>query len=119
MQLDSSNSDILSLVLTKEVAQYNKLLKIVHAHLNELTNSIKGLSFMSEEYEEMYDDLINDKVPDKWINYSCHISKCLPKWISEHKIRLDYMQVRKLRTTACVGNFLNFNLTFPGNYFQA
>lgn len=65
----------------------------MYNEIDELQKSIEGLTFMSESLENMFNALLKNTTPTNWLKYSCVVSKNLPKWISEHKMRIEYLQV--------------------------
>lgn len=52
----------LTTVLFQEVDRFNKLLRVLHASLENLKKAIKGLLVMSEQLEEVYKAFIKNQV---------------------------------------------------------
>lgn len=49
-------------MLFQEVDRFNKLLRVLHASLENLKKAIKGLLVMSEQLEEVYKAFIKNQV---------------------------------------------------------
>ena len=59
-------------VLRQEINRFDKLLGIIHTSLSSLRLAVKGEVLMSEQLEEAYNALLNNRVPKAWqvCNYS-------------------------------------------------
>ncbi|KAL0280091.1 UNVERIFIED_CONTAM: hypothetical protein PYX00_001484 [Menopon gallinae] len=81
----------LSTVLFQEVDRFNKLLKVIHASLEDLKKAIKGLLVMSDQLEEIYKSFVNNMVPKVWERSAYPSLKSLGSWIKDLELRLDFM----------------------------
>ena len=59
-------------VLRQEINRFDKLLGIIYTSLSSLRLAVKGEVLMSEQLEEAYNALLNNRVPKAWevCNYS-------------------------------------------------
>ena len=64
----------LGTVLLQEMDKFNVLLETVSATANELRNAIKGIVVMSQELDDMYTAILNNKVCN-W-RVACSVSCC-------------------------------------------
>ena len=52
--------------LTKEINNYNNFLNLLYADMSNIMSIIQGNMFFIEEYQEIMEDINNNKVPKKW-----------------------------------------------------
>ncbi|VTJ58965.1 Hypothetical predicted protein, partial [Marmota monax] len=57
---------VLIVFLNQEIGRFNKLLSVIHKSLKDLQLALKGESILTQELEEIYDSLLNTKVPLLW-----------------------------------------------------
>lgn len=54
-------------VLRQEINRFDRLLGIIYTSLSSLRLAVKGEVLMSEQLEEAYDALLNNRVPKAWV----------------------------------------------------
>jgi dynein heavy chain len=79
-------------VLLQELFKYNKLIEKVTTSLRQLQKAIEGLVMMSEELDEVYGKMINNKVPDAWHAQAYPSVKPLMSWVHNFVDRLKFIQ---------------------------
>ncbi|XP_072503821.1 dynein axonemal heavy chain 14 [Notamacropus eugenii] len=77
--------------LCQEIGRFNKLLSIIHQSLKELQGAVRGETTMNQKLEEIYECLINNKVPDLWQRTSYDTGKLLSAWVTFLLQRLAFI----------------------------
>ena len=67
-------------VLRQEINRFDRLLGIIHTSLSSLRLAVKGEVLMSEQLEEAYNALLNNRVPKAW--EVCKYSSIFLAWES-------------------------------------
>ncbi|XP_023289677.1 dynein heavy chain 6, axonemal [Orussus abietinus] len=81
-------------VLLHEVDRFNKLLKVIHASMENLQRAIKGFVVMSDILEKVFRALVNNQVPEIWHNVNVYPSlKTLGSWIRDLELRIDFIRI--------------------------
>ncbi|KAG4103981.1 dynein heavy chain and region D6 of dynein motor-domain-containing protein [Neocallimastix lanati (nom. inval.)] len=86
VQFEMSPTDV---VLLQEIIRYNNLLNEMRVSLNELLNGIKGIVVMSPELEEMYNYILDGRVPKIWNNYYQSLQP-LAGWTRDLILRIEF-----------------------------
>jgi hypothetical protein len=86
----------MSIILFKEIECYDNLLAIIHQSLNDLENSLKGCSVITEKLEEVFKSLAKNRVPTLWKKNAFLSIKKLGSWIFDLRMRIENIQVRIL-----------------------
>ena len=72
--------------------RYNKLLSEITVSLTQLHDAILGKINMSAVLDAMYTDLMNNKVPNNWINVSYPSLKPLASYMTDLTDRMTFMR---------------------------
>lgn len=72
----------LKIMLMQELARFNCLLVQVRLQLDALERGIKGLDLISEELEQVMENLLLNRVPAGW-KFLYHSLKPLNSWIQD------------------------------------
>merc|ERR1712136_184473 len=83
--------DSLTIFLVQEIEKFNRLLEAVSSSLVELKKAIVGEVVMSATLDDIYNDLLNNKVPAVWKTVSYPSLKPLKSWILDLKQRLLFI----------------------------
>lgn len=78
-------------VLQQELIRFNKLLNTVTSSLNTLIKAIDGLVAMSNELEEVFNKIFDNKVPELWQKVAYPSLKPLGSWVNDFVDRLEFM----------------------------
>ena len=79
-------------VLQQELIRFNKLLNTVTLSLNNLIKAIDGLVAMSNELEEVFNKIFDNKVPELWQKVAYPSLKPLGSWVNDFVERLEFME---------------------------
>lgn len=82
----------LTTYLMQEMERFNKLMIIMSKSLDELRDAIKGLAVMSEELDQMYNNILINKVPDKWTENAYPSLKPLSSWVKNLCERVEFIR---------------------------
>lgn len=75
----------------QEIARFNTLLSKVKVQLEQLERGIKGLELISEELEQMMENLLLNRVPQGW-KFLYHSLKPLSSWVTDLIKRCDQLR---------------------------
>ena len=100
---DNSNKDLwktnkeglmesLSTYLLHEIQRFNILLQEIQDSIEEVRKAIKGEVSMSDELNQMYWDMLNNKVPEKWESKAYPSRKPLTSWMENLKERIAFFR---------------------------
>lgn len=78
-------------MLMQEIARFNTLLSKVKVQLEQLERGIKGLELISEELEQMMENLLLNRVPQGW-KFLYHSLKPLSSWVTDLIKRCDQLR---------------------------
>lgn len=76
----------------QEVDRYNILIKCLNFTLAEIQKAIKGTVVMSQELEYMYNNFLNNKIPENWAKVAYPSLKPLSSWIKDFIERVDFFK---------------------------
>ena len=82
----------LTTYLLQEIERFNNLITVIDKSLDELRDAIKGLAVMSEELDMMYNNIIINKVPDKWEANAYPSLKPLSSWTHNLCKRIGFIR---------------------------
>eukprot|EP01084_Bolivina_argentea_P006694 12680_1 len=88
---DNGMMDSLTIFLVQEIEKFNTLLSTVSSSLYELKKAIVGEVVMSATLDDIYNDLLNNRVPKVWKNVSYPSLKPLKSWIIDLKERILFI----------------------------
>ena len=79
-------------VLIQELIRYNRLTKKIKSSLEKLIKAVQGFGIMTEELDEVFNKLLNNKVPDSWAQFAYPSEKPLSSWILNLLERIEFIQ---------------------------
>jgi dynein heavy chain len=82
----------LTTYLMQEMERFNKLIVVMDKSLEELRAAIKGLAVMSEELDQMYNNILINKVPEKWAENAYPSLKPLSSWVENLGQRVEFVR---------------------------
>jgi dynein heavy chain len=82
-KVDEGKIDPLKVCCEQECERFNRLLAVQAKSLEQLKKAIKGEVVMSGELDKMYQQLINNQVPDIWKEKSYPSLKPLASWFED------------------------------------
>lgn len=91
-ETDNGMMDSLTIFLCQEMEKFNKLLMVVQTSLKELQKAIVGEVVMSQTLDNIYNDLLNNKLPELWKNVSYPSLKPLNSWIIDLQMRVQFIR---------------------------
>ncbi|CAH2255707.1 dynein heavy chain 14, axonemal [Pelobates cultripes] len=109
------NSALLT-VLHQEIDRFNHLLSVIHTSLHSLKQAIRGEIILSKALEDVYNSLMNLKVPPLWQQCSYESCKLLGSWVDDLVQRLDFFSTWAKHVMKCIherfGQVLGFQKVF-------
>jgi dynein heavy chain len=84
--------DCMNSILIQEAMRYNGLLSLMFKSLDETVKAYKGLLPLTDEIEELANNLNNNKTPPYWIKVSYPSRKPLGSWINDLYERIEFFQ---------------------------
>lgn len=79
-------------VLQQEMFRYNRMISRISSSLVSLRKAIDGIVSMSSELETIFNNLLDNKVPDFWAAVAYPSMKNLGSWILDFLKRLEFIQ---------------------------
>lgn len=77
-------------ILIQEIMRYNKLLNLVYLTLEDLVKAYKGLIPLTDEIEEIANQIISNITPGLWVKSSYPSKKPIGSWIDDLSDRLKF-----------------------------
>lgn len=91
MLSDSGQMGSLGVFVGQEIDRFNKLLSVMRSSLVNLDKAIQGTVVMSMELEMMFNDFLNNKVPQMWVKVGYPSLKPLSSWVHDLLQRLEFV----------------------------
>ena len=82
----------LTTFLMQEMVRFNRLLSVMEKSCEEIRNALKGLAVMSEELDQMYQSMLNNRVPEMWAEVAYPSLKPLGLWIQNLYERVEFLR---------------------------
>ncbi|XP_029448950.1 dynein heavy chain 14, axonemal isoform X2 [Rhinatrema bivittatum] len=95
------NSALLS-ILRQEIDRFNQLLSVMHQSLYALQQAIKGEIILTAGLEEVYNALLNLRIPQLWKQYSYESCKPLGSWIDDLIQRVNFFATWANQVISCI-----------------
>merc|ERR1712146_454725 len=76
--------------LLQEMARFNGLIKCLKSTLHQLERAIKGLIVMSNELDDMFASILNNKTPKVWEGKAYPSLKPLRSWFEDMIARVEF-----------------------------
>jgi len=73
--------------------RFNNLIAVIAKSLDTLKKAIKGLAVMSEDMDDMYQSMLNNKVPEIWVNHAYPSLKPLSSWVENLTQRIEFLRM--------------------------
>jgi len=83
-------ADCMNSILIQEIMRYNKLLSLVFRTLEDIIKAYKGLIPLTDEIEEISNQIISNLTPNLWIKSSYPSKKPIASWIDDLSERLNF-----------------------------
>jgi len=71
--------------------RFNRMVNTIRSSLSNLSKAIDGLVSMSEDLDDVFHSLFDNKVPDLWHSVSYPSLKPLTGWIKDFIERLEFI----------------------------
>ena len=84
--------DCMNSILVQEAMRYNSLLSLLFKSLDDTVKAYQGLLPLTDEIEEMANNLNNNKTPSIWIKISYPSRKPLASWVNDLNERIEFFQ---------------------------
>ncbi|KAA6377713.1 MAG: putative dynein heavy chain, partial [Streblomastix strix] len=107
----------LSIVLSQEMARFNKLMTVIRTSLDEVERAIGGLVVMSQAIEDVYDAILISKVPNQWADAAYPSLKPLGAWVADLIERILFF--RQWLTQGMPSSFWFSGFFFPQGFLTA
>ena len=82
----------LNLVLVHEVRRYNRLIHTVKTSIEQVRELFKKGKIVERDWKKFCQDLLEEKIPERWQRASFPCLKSLNGWIEELKRRVNFFQ---------------------------
>lgn len=88
-------------IIKNETLRYNKLLKRIRNDMNELYKSLCGKLDMTNDMEDIFNDILENRMPMQWMVYSYPTKKSFATYIKDLGQRIDFFNNLKRSRTSC------------------
>jgi dynein heavy chain len=82
----------LATYLSQEMERFNRLLFRIKSSLESLKKAIKGLVLMSDDLDQMYTSINENRVPSLWSKVAYPSLKPLASWLHDLKSRVKFLR---------------------------
>jgi len=89
---DNGLNHSFTILMDQEIEKYNNLITKIRLTLENLKLAIDGIITMSNESDELFMSILNNKVPLSWEKVGYSSSKPLSSWINDLTSRVDYIR---------------------------
>ena len=90
-QYPPSYDQCMNNVLVQEVHAFSRLEETVRNSLLNVQNALDGIIIMSESYENLANDIQNNRVPSHWNDVAYPSTKSLPQWVEDFGNRVKFL----------------------------
>ena len=91
------NINSLTTFVMQEMERFNKLIGVLNKSLKDVSKAMKGELAMSYNLEQMYKSLLNNKVPEVWIEASYPSLRPLGAWVKDCFERIEFIRYWLMR----------------------
>lgn len=84
--------DPLDVCLVQEIERFNRLMAFIASYVVDLEKAVKGELIMTEELEQTYNSILNNKVPPSWSKLAYPSLKNLANWYSDFLLRVEFFR---------------------------
>ena len=88
----SNYEDPLDVCLVQEIERFNLLLRFISAYVVDLEKAVNGELIMTEDLEQAYYSILNNKVPASWEVLAYPSLKKLAGWYEDLLVRVDFFR---------------------------
>ncbi|XP_029790782.1 dynein heavy chain 14, axonemal [Suricata suricatta] len=81
---------VLLTFLSQEIERFDKFLLVVHESLKGLQLALKGKILLTQELEEIYESVLNTRVPMLWQKHAYKSCKPLSSWVNDLIQRVNF-----------------------------
>ena len=82
--------DCMNSILIQEIMRYNNLLSLIFRSLNDCVQAFMGHLPLTDEIEEMANEIIQEQTPSNWIKASYPSRKPIRSWINDLANRIQF-----------------------------
>lgn len=86
------STDSMAHILNQELVKYNQLLDIVKKSLAEMVRVIRGSNEQFDDFEKIYSDIVNSRIPALWTSHCYRTLKPLGSFIHDFLARIEFFR---------------------------
>lgn len=79
-------------ILRCEIKNYNNLLKVIVNSLNDVRRMIQGDDIPFADFEQIFNEIANNKIPSHWMNSSYLTMKSLSSYVNDFINRVQFFE---------------------------
>lgn len=79
-------------ILRCEIKNYNNLLKVIVNSLNDVQRMIQGNNIPFNDFEQIFNEIANNKIPSHWMNSSYLTMKSLSSYVNDLTDRVQFFK---------------------------